>query len=302
MVERFRRQRRDNVEERDNDFLSMTSLARLLPRLHRCTIHSLSTFPHVETNFQQPFSGTHQNRYALKLLNLHQFLPCITIAAEMKQKGVQPNLPIYNAMLSTAAEEGLWLEALAILDDMLYIGVQPNAMSFNHLLRVSLCLFSWMTETNPYFSKAVRFKHSQLISRVLVKMEACGIKPNSQTITLIISRCTAEGNLEMAIRHLLSFSEQGITPGLEAVQPVILLAARNNFVRLALDLAEWFERLSTRRLEESIWVECLIAAAETAYVCPSFYSCYETILDIISDSLKVLNGAGKLSPKSSGLS
>lgn len=59
----------------------------------------------------------------------------------MKQKGVQPNLPIYNAMLSTAAEEGLWLEALAILDDMLYIGIQPNAMSFNHLLRVSLCLY-----------------------------------------------------------------------------------------------------------------------------------------------------------------
>jgi len=280
----------------------MVSLARLLPRLHRRTLQLFSTFPHVETHFQQPFSGTHQNRYALQLLDLHQFLPCITIAAEMKQKNVKPNLPVYNAMLATAAEEGLWLEALAILDDMLYMGIRPNAMSFNHLLHVSLCLFSPMTETISYFFKAVRFKHSQLISRVLVKMDACGIKPNSQTITLIISRCAAEGNLEMAIRHLLSFSEQGITPGLEAVQSVILLVARNNFVRLALDLAEWFERTSIRRLEETIWVECLIAAAETAYVCPSFFSCHETVLDIIFDSLKVLNGVGKLSTKSSGLS
>jgi len=133
-------------------------------------------------------------------------------------------------------------------------------------------------------------------------METCGIKPNSQTITLITSRCTAEGNLEMAIRHLLSFSEQGITPGLEAVQPVILFAARNNFARLALDLVEWFERISTRRLEESIWVECLIAAADTAYVCLSFCSSYEKVLNINFDSLTVSNGAGKLSPKSSGFS
>jgi len=219
----------------------------------------------------------------------------------MKQKGVQPNLTIYNVMLSTAAEEGLWLDALAILDDMLSMGIRPNTLSFNHCLHVSLCLFSQVAKIIFDIFKAVRFKHNQLISRLLVKMEACGIKPNSQTITLIISRYTAEGNLEMAVRHLLSFSVQGIMPGLEAVQPVILLAARNNFVRLALDLAEWFERVSTRRLEEPIWVECLIAAAETAYVCSSLCSCYDKVFDSITDSLKALNDAGKLSPKNSEL-
>lgn len=280
------------------------SLARLLPRLHCCTVHSSATFPHVETSFQQPFSGTRQNRYALKFLSevdSRQFLPCVTIAAEMKQKGVQPNLTIYNVMLSTAAEEGLWLDALAILDDMLSMGIRPNTLSFNHCLHVSLCLFSQVAKIIFDIFKAVRFKHNQLISRLLVKMEACGIKPNSQTITLIISRYTAEGNLEMAVRHLLSFSVQGIMPGLEAVQPVILLAARNNFVRLALDLAEWFEQVSTRRLEEPIWVECLIAAAETAYVCSSLCSCYDKVFDSITDSLKALNDAGKLSPKNSEL-
>lgn len=97
-------------------------------------------------------------------------------------------------------------------------------------------------------------------------MRAYNVKPNAQTLNLLITRYTAEGNLEMAIHHLLSVPRYNIVPDLQTVQPVIVLAARNNFARLALDLANWFERISTRRLEESVWVNCLIAAAETSYV------------------------------------
>lgn len=39
-------------------------------------------------------------------------------------------------MLEAAAEDGCWLDAWAILDDMLQMGTLPNAMSFNHLLHV----------------------------------------------------------------------------------------------------------------------------------------------------------------------
>lgn len=97
-------------------------------------------------------------------------------------------------------------------------------------------------------------------------MEACNIKPNTQTLNIIITRYAAEDNLEMAVRHLLSSPGHGVVPDLQTVQSVIILAARNNFARLALDLANWFERISTRRLEESAWAHCLIAAAETCYV------------------------------------
>ncbi|KAF5354709.1 hypothetical protein D9756_005214 [Leucocoprinus leucothites] len=231
---------------------SRASLARLFPRLHRRALHSGPALPVLErSNIDRPFSRSQQTRYAVQLMspaNARQFLPCVTIAAEMKEKGVEPNLAIYNSMLAAAAEDGFWLEAWAILDDMLLMGVRPNTMSFNHLLH------------------AVRFRHSHHVPRVLEKMEACGVKPNPQTMTPIISRYTAEGNLEMAVRHLLSFTAHDMVPGLQAAQSVITLAARNNFARLALDLAEWFERLSTRRLEESVWVNCLLAAAETSYI------------------------------------
>jgi pentatricopeptide repeat protein len=67
----------------------------------------------------------------------HQFLPCVAYAAEMKEKRIEPNLVIYNSMLAATAEDGLWLDSWAILDDMLLMGIKPNAMSFSHLLHVS---------------------------------------------------------------------------------------------------------------------------------------------------------------------
>lgn len=184
----------------------------------------------------------------------------------MKRKGVKPNLVIYNAMLEAAAEDGLWLDAWAILDDMLLMGIRPNAMSFNHLLHVRMLL---PCSSLPFFttdSQAVRFKHNHHIARVINKMESCNVKPNAQTLNLIITRYAAEENLEMAVRHLLSVPKHHVVPDLQTVQSVIILAARSNLSRLALDLANWFERISTRRLEESAWVNCLIAAAETSYV------------------------------------
>jgi pentatricopeptide repeat protein len=97
-------------------------------------------------------------------------------------------------------------------------------------------------------------------------MEACGVKHNAQTLAPIISRHVDENNLEMAVRQLFSASMQDLVPDHQTMQPVIILAARNNFARLALDLVDWFEGMSNRRLGESVWVNCLIAAAETAYV------------------------------------
>lgn len=97
-------------------------------------------------------------------------------------------------------------------------------------------------------------------------MKACNVKPNAQTLAYIIDRSVAEGNIEMAVRHLLFVDTNDTVPSHQTVQSVICLAARNNLARLALDLVTWFERISNRRLEESAWVECLIAATETSYV------------------------------------
>lgn len=100
------------------------------------------SLPQVDqSHLDRPFSATRQNRYTAKFIQqrLHQrFAGCLSFAAEMKVKGVTPNLAIYNSMLEAAAEDGCWLEAWAILDDMVHTEILPNTMSFNHLLNVRL--------------------------------------------------------------------------------------------------------------------------------------------------------------------
>lgn len=48
----------------------------------------------------------------------------------------QPRLPDYDALIASAAHQGLWIETWAILDDMLLCGVKPTTATFNHLLHV----------------------------------------------------------------------------------------------------------------------------------------------------------------------
>ncbi|KAF7782498.1 hypothetical protein Agabi119p4_1874 [Agaricus bisporus var. burnettii] len=225
---------------------------RALP-VRRCAPSYSTTshaFPRADVaQVQNHFAG--QNRYAIEFARasrLHQSLHLrLASAAQMKREGVQPNLVIYNCLLEAAAHGAFWLEAWAILDDMRLLGIEPNIMCFNYLLH------------------AVRYRHSHHVARVLKKMEDCGVKPNSQTLNLLITRYVAEDNLELALRHLLSSPQNDIVPDIQTVQSVIILAARNNFARLALDLVHWFERISARRLEESAWTHCLIAATETSY-------------------------------------
>jgi pentatricopeptide repeat protein len=66
----------------------------------------------------------------------NKYLSCLSSVIEMKRKGVKPNLIIYNELLAAAAERGQWLDAFAIMDDMLSMKIKPNAITFNHLFHV----------------------------------------------------------------------------------------------------------------------------------------------------------------------
>lgn len=121
--------------------LSRPPLCKSISTCHR-PLNITPILPHVEqSHLERPLSGTHQNRYAVELIKKRQhrrLAICLLSAAEMKQKGVAPNLLIYNSMLDAVAEDGFWLDAWAILDDMLRIGIKPNTMSFNYLLHVRM--------------------------------------------------------------------------------------------------------------------------------------------------------------------
>jgi pentatricopeptide repeat protein len=121
--------------------LSAARLARLarLPRPAYSSSALSFAFPD-NPDPQNHLPGTRQNRYALEFerasrLNQHLHTR-LALAAQMKGDGVQPNLAIYNCLLEAAANGVFWLEAWAILDDMLFVGIKPDTMSFNHLLHV----------------------------------------------------------------------------------------------------------------------------------------------------------------------
>lgn len=70
--------------------------------------------------------------------NLKKYYECLSVATEMKDARVKPDLAVYNSLISTAADEAAWLDTWAIFDDMLSEGVRPDVVTINHLIRVSL--------------------------------------------------------------------------------------------------------------------------------------------------------------------
>lgn len=61
----------------------------------------------------------------------------LRLVREMKAEGVKPDLIIYNALLACIAQEGLPLEAWAVVDDMTAMGIPLDRQSYHHLLHVS---------------------------------------------------------------------------------------------------------------------------------------------------------------------
>ncbi|KAJ7287590.1 hypothetical protein C8J57DRAFT_1048704 [Mycena rebaudengoi] len=176
-----------------------------------------------------------------------QFPTCFNLAAEMKRKGIPPDITTYTTLLRALAHGGYAAQTLAVLEDMVNFGVHPNATCFNHIIHAHRTL------TSPH------------LHLVLRKMEQLGVVPNAATYTLIITRFTAEDNLEMALQHLHTMKDHKLLPETTAAQAVIALAARQGHPRLAIDLAIWFEAQTVRKVENPIWLACLQSAAAELY-------------------------------------
>lgn len=65
-----------------------------------------------------------------------RLIPCLRLVREMKRERVKPDLVIYNSLLACIAEEGLPLEAWAVVDDMHAMGISPDRQSYHHILHV----------------------------------------------------------------------------------------------------------------------------------------------------------------------
>ncbi|KAG5645196.1 hypothetical protein DXG03_006714 [Asterophora parasitica] len=187
----------------------------------------------------------------------------------MKAANLQPDLASYTALMNAAAFEGHWLDAWAILDDMVAEGISPDVTVFSALL------------------KAQYRCSSQHIWKVVEKMKELGVAPNATIYSNIIRRFLDQGNLELAIQYFYAMKSHEIIPDVHIAQSVIAHTAQAGYPRLALDLAAWFESVSIRRLDHTVWVRCLIASAEQLYE-EGVYSCWKKVVH----ELKMKPGEG----------
>ncbi|KAJ6593845.1 hypothetical protein B0H19DRAFT_919621 [Mycena capillaripes] len=180
----------------------------------------------------------------------------------MKRQGVAPNLSTYNTLLRALAQDGHASATLAVLEDMLAVGVAPNIWSFNNIIN------------------AHRTESSSLLPVILTRMKVLRIAPNATTFTLLISRCVAEENLEVALQHFHAMKACNIVPDVGAAQAVIILAAKQGHPRLAVDLAISFENESVRKVEDSVWLACLHSSAAELYAEGVSKSWYTLVTDL----------------------
>ena len=92
------------------------------------------------------------------------------------------------------------------------------------------------------------------------------MQPTASVYSAIINVFLSVKNVEGALQHYFLMQSHNLTPELAVVQDLILLLAESQLPRLALDIASSFEKETQRRIDASIWLECLYSSAQNLYV------------------------------------
>ncbi|KAL0956278.1 hypothetical protein HGRIS_002436 [Hohenbuehelia grisea] len=204
----------------------------------------------ADTGFQRT-----QTRSAVAQLNLAMephakagaLGECLSLASRMKAANLIPDTQTYNLLLMASASPGQSPMAWAIMEDMELTGVEPNQATFYHLLQ------------------AQQQMDTSYCWRVLDKQTALGIEPTSAACSEILLRFIKARHLEFAIQFLREMRLRGIAPELKPASDLVKLAASRGFPRLALDLLDFIEVQSMRKLDHEVWTNCLISSAEALF-------------------------------------
>lgn len=110
-------------------------------------------------------------------------------------------------------------------------------------------------------------------------MKELNITPNAQTFALVMDRPIRARNLEMVVQYMGEMVTLGLVPELQTAQGAVILATKRGHPRLAIEMANYFEESSVRRLDNEVWLNCLIGSAEDLYV-SIFSTTIATVLNI----------------------
>ena len=98
------------------------------------------------------------------------------------------------------------------------------------------------------------------------RMKQLNFIPNAQTFSLIMERPLRSENLEMVVQYMGEMVALGLVPELQTAHDAIILASKRGHPRLAIEMANYFEDSSVRRLDNKVWLNLLIVSSEDLYV------------------------------------
>ncbi|KAG6907662.1 hypothetical protein DXG01_007866 [Tephrocybe rancida] len=204
-----------------------------------------------DTHAQQATTRTSKARFNMRMMEAAEqgrYADVLDIAANMKSEGIQPDLTTYSALMRAADRHRRWLDAWAILDDLLAVGLQPDITIFNYFIQAQ------STCTSDYLWKALN------------KMEELGVMPNATTFAPAITRYIGDNNTELALQCYRAMKTYNVIPDITTTASLIGHVADVGYPRLALDLLADYEKVSVRRMDHTVWVQCLTASTEALYL------------------------------------
>ncbi|KAL1744647.1 hypothetical protein HDZ31DRAFT_38084 [Schizophyllum fasciatum] len=161
----------------------------------------------------------------------------------MKRGGVRPDQTTYDTLARTLAARGLHRDVWALVEDMEAAGVKPSQAFLIDMAR------------HANTQSSIQFWD------ILDVMRKHDIRPTAAAWTGVIQQFAHAGNVEMSLEMLYNVREDGLEPELPAAEAVVALLCEKGFINLALDVIEWFEGFSIRRVGPETWMRCLQSAA-----------------------------------------
>ncbi|KAI0030792.1 hypothetical protein K488DRAFT_53427 [Vararia minispora EC-137] len=170
-------------------------------------------------------------------------LAAVRTLITFKDAGLRPDHLTFHSTMQCFAANRLWMEGLALIEDMKAVGVAPDVVMFNHLL------------------EAVAHLRPNMSLQVFKLMEQCGITPNRDSYHYLLSRFIVDKNPEMVIKLVFEMDTKGISPSAQATQAIVEHLASHGFVHAALGLAKNYEK-ALGKLDPATWVRLLMAATD----------------------------------------
>ncbi|KAL5523876.1 hypothetical protein ACEPAG_8049 [Sanghuangporus baumii] len=184
----------------------------------------------------------------------------MNLVTEMKKTNTRPDYHTYTNLLYALALDWHTEATWAVYRDMLAIGIPPDTNIFNQLLY------------------AHRASDSNEIQKILQEMEGQDLQPNAGTYDFLLRYYLDCDNVEMALVKLAEMNEAGFQPNLKTAQTLIDRFGQMGHVRLALELADFHETVTVRRLDSELWVNLLVYCAEELYA-QGVLQCWEKVVN-----------------------